>query len=89
MLLLLKDYDVKFFCHFQVQDAFPFSIGFSSYKVPICTLSSGALLQKHQPFPSIKILSMHRTDMFHMEAYYADLNELPSGVSSKISNITV
>ncbi|GMY36901.1 heat shock 70 kDa protein 16-like [Fagus crenata] len=74
---------------YEVQDAFPFSIGFSSYKVPICTLSSGALLQKHQPFPSIKILSMHRTDMFHMEAYYADLNELPSGVSSKISNITI
>ncbi|KAL4628400.1 hypothetical protein ACB092_05G235800 [Castanea dentata] len=71
---------------YEVQDAFPFSIGFSTKEGPICTLLNSALLQKHRSFPSIKILCLHRTDTFHMEAYYADLNELPAGVSPKISS---
>ncbi|KAG6691572.1 hypothetical protein I3842_10G069700 [Carya illinoinensis] len=74
---------------FHVQDAFPFSIGFSSDKRPVCTLSNGALLRKHHPFPSVKIFSLHRTHIFHMEAYYADLSELPTGVSSKISSFKI
>ncbi|KAF5472803.1 hypothetical protein F2P56_009487 [Juglans regia] len=74
---------------YEVQDAFPFSIGFSSDKGPVCTLSNGALLQKHHPFPSVKIFSLRRTHIFHMEAYYADLSELPTGVSSKISSFKV
>lgn len=73
----------------QVQDAFPFSIGFSTKEGPICTLSNSALLQKRRPFPSVKIFSLHRTDTFHMEAYYADQNELPSDVSPKISSFMV
>lgn len=78
-------YDVHRCCYLQVQDAFPFSIGFSSDKGPVCTLLNGSLLRKHQPFPSVKILSLHRTRMFHMEAYYADPSEFPSEVSSEIS----
>ncbi|KAF3964858.1 hypothetical protein CMV_010901 [Castanea mollissima] len=71
---------------YEVQDAFPFSIGFSTKESPICTLSNSALFQKHRSFPSIKILCLHRIDTFHMEAYYADQNELPAGVSPKISS---
>lgn len=74
---------------YEVQDAFPFSIRFSSDKGPVCTLLNGALLQKQQPFPSVKILRLHRTRMFHMEACYADLSELPPGVSSDISNFMI
>ncbi|XP_041028310.1 heat shock 70 kDa protein 16-like isoform X4 [Juglans microcarpa x Juglans regia] len=74
---------------YEVQDAFPFSIGFSSDKGPVCTLSNGALLHKHHPFPSVKIFSLRRTHIFHLEAYYADLSELPTGVSSKISSFKV
>ncbi|KAE7995442.1 hypothetical protein FH972_000234 [Carpinus fangiana] len=79
------------FCvrEYEVQDAFPFSIRFSSDKVPVCRLSNDALLRKHQPFPSVKILSLHRTRTFHMDADYADPSELPSGVSSKISSFTI
>lgn len=76
-------------CHSQAQDAFPFSIGFSTDKGPVCTLSNGPLLRKHHPFPSLKVLSLHRTHVFHMDVYYPDLSELPSNESSKISSFKV
>ncbi|KAF8414092.1 hypothetical protein HHK36_002091 [Tetracentron sinense] len=74
---------------YEVQDSFPFSIGFSSDEGPICTLSNGKLFPKGQPIPSVKILTFHRTNMFHMESFYADQNELPPGVSPKISRFTI
>lgn len=76
------------FCY-QVQDSFPFSIGFSSEKGPICTLSNGVLFPKGQPFPSVKILTLHRSNTFHLQAFYADQNELPSVGSPQISSFMV
>ncbi|KAJ4838677.1 hypothetical protein Tsubulata_003109 [Turnera subulata] len=74
---------------YEVQDSFPFSIGFSSDQGPICTLSNTMLFPKGQLFPSVKIVALHRTSSFCMEAYYADENELPYGVSSQISNFMI
>lgn len=73
----------------QVQDSFPFSIGFSSDKGPIGTGSNGMLFPKGQPIPSIKILTFQRSSLFRLEAFYANQNELPPGVPSKISSFTV
>lgn len=74
---------------FEVQDSFPFSIGFSSEKGPICTFSNGVLLPKGQPFPSVKILTLHRSNGFQLQAFYADQNELPSVVSPQISSFMI
>ncbi|KAF5960548.1 hypothetical protein HYC85_001757 [Camellia sinensis] len=73
----------------QVQDSFPFSIGFSSNGGPIFTSSNGVLFAKGHPFPSVKILTLHRSNTFHLEAFYADPNELPPGTSPKISKFTI
>lgn len=73
----------------QVQDSFPFSIGFSSDEGPIHTGSGGILFPKGQPFPSIKVLTFQRSSLFHLEACYANPNELPPGASSTISSFTV
>ncbi|GAB2298859.1 hypothetical protein Dimus_032938 [Dionaea muscipula] len=74
---------------YEVQDALPFSIGLSSDEGPIQTLSNGVLFPKGHPVPSIKMLSLHKSTMFHLEVYYADQSELPPGVSPKISIFTI
>ncbi|KAL7213514.1 hypothetical protein ACSBR2_016109 [Camellia fascicularis] len=74
---------------YEVQDSFPFSIGFSSDEGPIVTPSNGMLFAKGHPFPSVKILTLHRSNTFHLEAFYADPNELPPGTSPKISKFTI
>ncbi|KAI3863170.1 hypothetical protein MKW98_015628 [Papaver atlanticum] len=74
---------------YEVQDSFPFSIGFSTEEGPVCTLSNGMLFPKGQTVPSMKVLSVHRTNTFQLEAFYADQSELPSGVSPKISCFTI
>ncbi|XP_057962009.1 heat shock 70 kDa protein 16 [Malania oleifera] len=74
---------------YEVQDSLPFSIGFTSDGHPICTLSNAVLFPKGQPFPSVKMLTLHRNSIFHMEAIYTDQKELPSGVSPKISSFTI
>ncbi|KAJ4703140.1 Heat shock 70 kDa protein [Melia azedarach] len=74
---------------FEVQDSFPFSIGFSSDKGPICTLSNGMLFPRGQPFPSVKILMLYRTNTFQLQAFYADQNEPLSVASSQISSFTI
>ncbi|GMH05316.1 hypothetical protein Nepgr_007156 [Nepenthes gracilis] len=70
---------------YEVQDSLPFSIGLSSDEGPIQTLSNGVLFPKGHPIPSIKILTLHRSSTFHLEAFYADQSELPPGVSQKMS----
>ncbi|XP_020594023.1 heat shock 70 kDa protein 16 isoform X2 [Phalaenopsis equestris] len=70
---------------YEVQDSFPFSIGFCSEDGPISTLSSNLLFHKGQYFPSVKMLTFHHPHLFHLEAFYADQNELPAGTSVKIS----
>lgn len=76
-------------CLMQVQDSFPFSIGLSSDKGPISAGSNGILFPKGQPIPSIKVLTFQRSNSFHLEAFYANPNELSPGASSKISSSTV
>lgn len=58
---------------------------------PICTASNanGVLFPKGHPFPSVKVLTVQRSSLFHLELFYANPNELPPGVSSKISCFTV
>lgn len=72
-----------------MEDCFPFSIAFASDEGPIRTLTDGVLFPKGNSFPSTKILTLHRNDIFNMEAYYANQNELPSGVSTRISSFKV
>ncbi|XP_068638736.1 heat shock 70 kDa protein 16-like [Aristolochia californica] len=74
---------------YEVQDCFPFSVGFSSDEGPICTLSNNLLFPKGQPIPSVKILTFHRINMFRLDAFYADPSELPSGLSPKISSFRI
>ncbi|XP_022842885.1 heat shock 70 kDa protein 16-like isoform X4 [Olea europaea var. sylvestris] len=74
---------------YEVQDSFPFSIGFASNEGPICTVTNDTLFPKLHPFPSLKMLTLHRSGTFHMEAFYTDQNELPSGVSTRISSFTI
>ncbi|XP_054795093.1 heat shock 70 kDa protein 16-like isoform X3 [Prosopis cineraria] len=73
---------------YEVLDLNPFSIGFSSDDGPITAVSNGILFPKGQLIPSIKILTFHRSSLFHLEAFYADPNELPPGTSPKISCFT-
>ncbi|GAB2240134.1 hypothetical protein Droror1_Dr00020652 [Drosera rotundifolia] len=74
---------------YEVQDSLPFSIGFSSDEGPIHTHSTGVLFPKGHPIPSIKMLTLRKHSMFHLEAYYTDKSELPPGVSPKISIFTI
>ncbi|XP_022877971.1 heat shock 70 kDa protein 16-like [Olea europaea var. sylvestris] len=74
---------------YEVQDSFPFSIGFTSDEGPICTVTDGMLFPKLHPFPSLKMLSLHRSGTFHLEAFYMNQNELPSGVSTGISSFAI
>ncbi|KAL0305925.1 UNVERIFIED_CONTAM: Heat shock protein 16 [Sesamum radiatum] len=71
---------------YEVQDCFPFSISFTSDEGPVCSLTDGVLFPKGNAFPSMKVLTLHRNDIFHMEAFYANQKELPSGVSTRISS---
>ncbi|KAL0442925.1 UNVERIFIED_CONTAM: Heat shock protein 16 [Sesamum latifolium] len=71
---------------YEVQDCFPFSISFASDEGPVCSLTDGVLFPKGNAFPSTKMLTLHRNDIFHMEAFYANQKELPSGVSTRISS---
>ncbi|CAH9082306.1 unnamed protein product [Cuscuta europaea] len=74
---------------YEVQDRHPFSIGFSSDGVQICLPSTGTLFPKGHLVPSVKMLTLHRGKSFHMEAFYANQNELPPGVSTKICSFAI
>lgn len=70
---------------YEVQDSIPFSIGFSSDGGPIGAGSNVVLFPKGRPIPSVKVLTLQRSSSFQLEAFYANPDELPSGMSSKIS----
>lgn len=74
---------------YEVEDSFPYSIGFAFEEGPACTLPNGMLFPKGHPFPSVKMLSLNRSSTFQMEAYYAKENELPPGTPTKISMFTI
>ncbi|XP_027330921.1 heat shock 70 kDa protein 16-like [Abrus precatorius] len=69
---------------YQVQDSFPFSIGLSSNEGPTCAGSNDVLFPRGQPIPSVKILTFQCSNMLHLEAFYANPDEVPPG-TSKIS----
>lgn len=73
----------------QVRDLFPFSIRISADEGPDSTHPSRMLFQKGNPFPSIKILSLQRSQEFSLETTYADKTELPHCMGQKISRFMV
>lgn len=75
----------------QVQDCNPYSIGISSDEGPICIGSNtnGEVFPKGQPIPCVKVLTLQRSSLFHLELFYTNPNELPPGISSKVSCFTV
>lgn len=73
----------------QVKDVIPFSIGLSSDEGPVAVRSNGVLFPRGQPFPSVKVITFRRSDLFHLEAFYANPDELPPRTSPKISCVTV
>ncbi|XP_038898991.1 heat shock 70 kDa protein 16 isoform X2 [Benincasa hispida] len=74
---------------YEVQDSSPFSIGFSSDAGPISLGLNNVLFPKGQHIPSTKVLSFQRNSLFHLEAVYTNLDELPPGMSSKIGCFTI
>lgn len=77
------------FLYSQVQDSFPFSIGFSSDKGPINTPSNELLFPKGQVFPSVKVLTLRRENTFHLEAFYANHDEISPDLPTQISSFMV
>jgi heat shock protein 4 len=75
---------MQFLVFVQVQDISPFSYGLSSDEGP-----NGVIFPKGQPIPSTAILGLQRTNLFHLEAFYANPKELPPGTVPKISSFTV
>lgn len=75
---------------YEVEDSLPFSIGFClPDDGPIQALRNGVLFPRSHPIPSDKMLTLHKSSTFHIEAFYAHQNELPPGVSPKISCFTI
>ncbi|MED6158806.1 hypothetical protein PIB30_036219 [Stylosanthes scabra] len=84
--MLHPNYRVR---EYEVQDSFPFSVGLSLDEYPVSAGSNGALFPKGQPIPSVKVLTLHRTNLFYLEAFYANQNELPPGASPKLGCFTI
>ncbi|KAL0534078.1 hypothetical protein IC582_028359 [Cucumis melo] len=80
---------IKQISQIQVQDSFPFSIGFSSDADPISLGLNNVLFPKGQHIPNTKVLSFLRNSLFHLEAVYSNPDELPPGMSSKIDCFTI
>ncbi|KAL1188667.1 Heat shock 70 kDa protein 16 [Cardamine amara subsp. amara] len=74
---------------YEVQDSFPFSIGFSSDKGPINTPSNELLFPKGQVFPSVKVLTLRRENTFHLEAFYANHDEISPDLPTQISSFMI
>ncbi|KAJ3679385.1 hypothetical protein LUZ60_017396 [Juncus effusus] len=77
---------------YEVQDVYPFSIGFATEEGPVSTSSNNnnnAIFKKGQAFPSVKILSFHKRSSFSLEAFYTDPSELPAGASTDIGSFEI
>lgn len=74
---------------YEVQDSFPFTVGFLADGGPVSTSASNILFQRGQPVPSVKMFTFLRTSTFHLEIFYADPNELPPGAASKLCSLKV
>nr|GEV31076.1 heat shock 70 kDa protein 16 [Tanacetum cinerariifolium] len=74
---------------YEVQDSYPFAIGLQIEEGNTISLPNGALYQKGDPIPSFKMLTLHRSNTFHLDVIYANENELPAGVSPYVSRFTI
>ncbi|KAG2607971.1 hypothetical protein PVAP13_4NG294300 [Panicum virgatum] len=74
---------------YEVQDAIPASIGFSTREGSISTLSSNALFRRGLPFPSVKTIILQKNSSFNLDAYYVDGSELPPGTSANIGSFQI
>lgn len=74
---------------YEVQDIIPFSIGLLSDNGPISAGSDGVLFPSGQTIPANTVVTLRQTNLFHLEACYVDLNELPPRTVSKISYFTI
>ncbi|KAI5436815.1 hypothetical protein KIW84_023075 [Lathyrus oleraceus] len=74
---------------YEVQDISSFSYGLSSDEGPISVGSNGVIFPKGQLIPSTAVLQLQRTSFFHLEAFYPNHNELPPGISPKISSFMI
>ncbi|PKI55853.1 hypothetical protein CRG98_023734 [Punica granatum] len=74
---------------YEVQDSIPFSIGFSTNDSVISAGSNAVLFPRGQPFPIVKFLTLQRSSLFYLEAFYANADELPSGTSAKIGSFMI
>ncbi|KAJ4757780.1 heat shock protein 70 [Rhynchospora pubera] len=74
---------------YEVQDSYPFSIGFTTEEGPVSTSSSNAIFKRGQSFPSVKMLTFHKRNSFSLEAFYTDPAELPPGAATNISKFEI
>lgn len=75
---------------YEVEDSLPFSVGLRlPDDGPIHALPIDVLFPKGHPIPSNKVIKLHKSSDFQMEAFYANEDELPPGVSPKISIFTI
>eukprot|EP00270_Netrium_digitus_P013017 TRINITY_DN4290_c0_g1_i1.p1 TRINITY_DN4290_c0_g1~~TRINITY_DN4290_c0_g1_i1.p1 ORF type:complete len:899 (+),score=285.06 TRINITY_DN4290_c0_g1_i1:317-3013(+) len=90
---------------FEVQDTYPFPIALSWKQVVAPQSEGGAggagegeelaaqpnqiVFTKGNPLPSSKLLTFYRHETFTIDAFYADMSELPSGADPKIGTFTV
>ncbi|XP_073302676.1 heat shock 70 kDa protein 16 isoform X5 [Primulina huaijiensis] len=73
---------------YEVEDCFPFSIGLASNE-RLLKLTNKALFPKRNPFPSTKMFTLHRNDVFDIETLYTNQEELPPGVPTRISSFKI
>ncbi|XP_051125436.1 heat shock 70 kDa protein 16 [Andrographis paniculata] len=71
---------------YEVRDCLPFSMAFALDEGPVSSFADGVLFPRGSAFPSIKMLTLYRNDIFQMEAFYSNEEELPPGASTKISS---
>ncbi|XP_058745064.1 heat shock 70 kDa protein 16-like [Vicia villosa] len=74
---------------YEVQDSIPFSIGISSDEGLICAKPNSVLFPKGQPIPSSKTLTFQGINLVRLEAFYANPDEVPKGISPKIGCFTI
>ncbi|XP_021719698.1 heat shock 70 kDa protein 16-like [Chenopodium quinoa] len=75
---------------YEVEDSLPFSIGLRlPDEGPIHALPNGVLFPKGHPIPSEKVFKLQKSSEFQLEAFYADVHDLPLGVSPRISVSTI
>ncbi|EPS74057.1 hypothetical protein M569_00693, partial [Genlisea aurea] len=77
---------------YEIEDRFPFSFSVSlssDDEVSVCSVGDRAFFPKGTTFPRSKVLKLQRNDVFSMEIFYSNQNELPLGVSTRISSFKI